>query len=47
MAGNEQGLAVLGDLKIFRLELKPNIVTKVEDNNKKPNLKTSARTEAE
>jgi len=34
---DEQGFALLGDLKLFRRELKPNIVTKVEDNNKMPN----------
>ena len=30
---NEQGLALLGDLKNVRPELKPNIVLKVEDKN--------------
>ncbi len=34
---DEQGLALLGDLKNVRPELKPNLKTDVEDNNKKLN----------
>ena len=30
MTANEQGLALLGYLKLFRPELKPNIVTKIK-----------------
>ena len=41
-----QGLALLGDLKNVRPELKPNWKTEVEDNNKKPNWNSSARTKA-
>ena len=33
IAYNELGLALLGDLKIVRPELKPNWKTEVEDNN--------------
>ena len=33
MAGNEQGLALLGYLKNVSRQLKPNIVLKVEDMN--------------
>jgi len=34
VAANEQGLALLGYLKNVCRQLKPNIVLKVEDNNK-------------
>jgi len=34
---NEQGLALLGYLKNVSRQLKPKIVLKVEDKNKKPN----------
>jgi len=37
MAGNEQGLALLGYLKYVSRQLKPNIFLKVEDKNKKLN----------
>ena len=37
IATNEQGFAMVGDLKIFRPEPLPNIVTKDEDMNKKLN----------
>jgi hypothetical protein len=33
IAANEQGLALLGYLKNVSPQLKPNIVSKVEDNN--------------
>jgi hypothetical protein len=33
LADNEQGLALLGDLKNVSPQLKPNIVLKVEDMN--------------
>jgi len=37
IAANGPGLALLGYLKTICRQLKPNIVLKVEDNNKKPN----------
>ena len=42
---NEQGLALLGDLKIVRPVLLPNRITDDEIKNKKPNRYSSAGTE--
>ena len=44
LAANGQGLALLGDLKNVRPELKPDWKTDDEDNNKKPNRNSSAGT---
>ena len=41
IATNEQGFAMLGNLKNVRPEPKPNWKTEVEDNDKKLNWKTS------
>ena len=43
---NEQGFAMLGYLKNVRPEPKPNWKTDDENNNKKPNWNSSARTNA-
>ena len=44
MTDNEQGLALLGDLKNVRPVLLPNKITDDEDNNKKLNRYSSAGT---
>ena len=46
LACNVQGFAMLGNLKNVRPEPKANWKTDVEDNNKKPNWNSSARTKA-
>ena len=45
VTANEQGLALLGDLKIVRPVLLPNRITDDEIKNKKPNRYSSAGTE--